>query len=576
MPAFQQMSLSPASPAMPFMYGPVVHPDPNLSGDVAYVAYFTAPRMGSYPGLPVPRPIRTRSFGNGLERSVSARESRSHSRHPETSRIKAEREHRSRRPRANTLLHERSSTDLRDEDDVHGSRAAQSLPDNMFFDQPAGNEANLAETTELPTPVDNQREISNHVDNSQPAAIKRESSAAHYCPGYVWDVLAPADIVAKYKNDKEVQKATKYQRPAGNYADLIGRALLESAPPYQLDVARVFKAIAAKHAHFTLDPRLLYNGIRHSINNNVAFTRVQRPHGEPHAQANHWRVTPGYEYWFEEGAQRPRAEPQPRRTASESSSIGPFHIEMDDSPEIPLRSLFEVNRRERARTPEASNVNMDVDRTPVGPTINRTPLARSAERPPRLDMQAIRSHSIMSGFSASAVTQGDNTPALSFDDGSSGRPSPFSFMDLSAFSIPQEATRNGGQEMASPDSSLGFPSSSFNVSSAFLSQQNSRKPLANKTNQQDSAGPSALGFSPFAKFSSHGGGFNLGYDQSPDIVSPLPQALAGSGLHKPVSVRSLSALSTTRPGSATTSVSSNSVSSLASAMDFSLVRSRHA
>lgn len=440
------------------------------------------------------------------------------------------------------------------------------------MDQSFGGGDYPSQAERSPAPASQQQEPAAET-SSRPALVKAESAPV-YCPAYVWDARAGAETVEKYKHNKEAQAGTKWARPPGNYADLIGRAMLESPPPHQLDVCAVFKSIVKKWPHFTLEPRLLYNGIRHGIANNAAFTRVQRPHGDPHSQARQWRVTPGYEYYFDISAQRPETVVQPRRIASSSSSIGPFEMEMDDSPEIPLRSLYESDDRKRARTPEASIRNTDIDRTPMGPAADRTPVARSVERPPRLNMEAIRSHSIMSGFSTSTSTQGEFTPALSFDGGSSARPSPFSLNYLPPINVPQEAVRPRSRELSEPDSCLGFPTSSFRTTSEFLNQQCSRVPLASKTNHQDT--PSALGFSPFANTKSQGVDYYREYDQSPDIISPLPRALNPSSAYKPVPIRSLSALSSNRSGSATTSVSGNTVSSLASAMDVSLVRSRNA
>jgi hypothetical protein len=583
LPQFQQMSLSPSSPAMPFMYGPVPHPDPNHVGDLTYVAYYTVPRMGHQTGMPIPRPSRRRPSISGYQRSVSARETRLGSIHPQNVQPKAETEHRSRRSRATTLSQGWPPADHQSASGIasgsEGFRPACSLPQDSHTQQPFSHDVmadDIMTPHEAPGPYPVPEAVTEETAEfpaCRPTQVKQEPDIKSYCPGYVWDVLASKSIVAKYKEDKAARAGTIYEKPAGSYCMLIGQALIEAPNPHQLDVASVFESIAAKYPYFTLDPRLLYNGVRHQINANAAFTRVQRLHGDPNARIRKWCITPGYEYWFIDGLEREKRERKPRRTVSESSSIGPFEMEMDDSPEIPLRMLFEADERRRAETPEAAIRNSDVDRTPMGPTNNRTPLARgSAERPPRLDMQAIRSHSMMSGLSAS--TEGDLTPALSLDGGSSARPSPYPLNELPPLSIMEEATRSRSREIASPDSCLGFPSSNFTATSTFLSQQSSRVPLAGKTNYQPS---STLGFSPFANSKPPSGKEQHGgYQQSPDIHSPLPQLSTGSGLQKPVPIRSLSALSSTRPGSATTSVSNSTVSSLASAMDVTLVRSRNA
>lgn len=124
---------------------------------------------------------------------------------------------------------------------------------------------------------------------------------------------------------------------------------------------------------------------------------------------------------------------------------------------------------------------------------------------------------------------------------------------------------------------MSFPTSTtksdFGASSAFIRGQSSRTPFSEVGNQRSGIAAPKFGFSPFVNFNANTGSWSQPDKAGNDLVD-RPLSKQGPLLHKPVPVRSLSALGMFRPGSATVATSTSTVSSLASAMDVSLIRSR--
>ena len=578
----QQMSLAGSSPGMPFAFSPMTMQGQGFMGgnQMAYVAMVPISMMGGAQPMMIPRSNEGTPAGHT---SHSLRESRRSSARP-VNPYEVKRETTSRQ-RAATMASHTPLTDYDNLPDTPTRPAYSSLPEGTplqeFGGLPLDNEFDglFAETEE---PMDSTLPRKKEKEPTKALSARRSSGNKPnvYCPQYVLDCQAPEHVRKALLNDKDARRGTKYARPTGSYTILIGKSILQASSKGDgLKVVEIFHSILEQYPYFTLDPRLLYNGIRHAVTHCVAFTKVQMPHGDISVQSRIWRVTPGYEYWFEAGHNSVAfLEARRKRTASQSSSgtEAPFEMEMDnESPEIPLISLFEQDRA-RATTPDQQNTAGDVERTPIGPASDRTPMARSSqERPPRLDMNATRSNSALSRMNASS--SGTLTPGLSSDAGSSVGPSSSLFLDMSSMDFPVDASWSHSRGVESAATCLGFQNSTtrsaFGASSTFIQGQSSRTPFSEVSNQRSAIATPKFGFSPFMNFNSNTGSWSQPDNTGNDLVD-RPLSKQGPLLHKPVPVRSLSALGMSRPGSATVATSTSTVSSLASAMDVSLIRSR--
>jgi hypothetical protein len=578
----QQMSLAGSSPGMPFAFSPMSMQGQGFMGgnQMAYVAMVPISMMGGAQPIMVPQTNDETLRGH---RSGSLRESRRSSTRP-IDPYQVKREIGSRQ-RAATMASHTPLTDYNNLPDTPTRPAYSSLPEGTplqdFGGMPLDGELDeFSAETQGPMEFALPAKKENGSVKNVPTKRLHDKKPNVYCPQYVLDCQAPEHVRKALLNDKDAQNGTKYAKPTSSYTILIGKTILQASSECDgLKVIEIFRSILEKYPYFTLDPRLLYNGIRHAVTHSVAFTKVQMPHGDISVQSRIWRVTPGYEYWFEAGHNSVAyLEARPKRTASQSSSSteAPFEMEMDDeSPEIPLISLVEQDRA-RATTPERQNAAGDVERTPIGPSSDRTPMARSSqERPPRLDMNAIRSNTVLSRMSASSC--GTLTPGLSSDAGSSVGPSSSMFLDMSNMEIPLDAGRPYSRGIDKAVAGLNFPNSAttsdFSASSASIRGQSSRTPFSEVGNQRSGIVAPKFGFSPFMNFNANTASWSRPDNAGNDLVD-RPLSKQGALLHKPVPVRSLSALGMSRPGSATVATSTSTVSSLASAMDVSLIRSR--
>ena len=547
---------------------------------MAYVAMVPISMMGGAQPIMIPQANDENLAGH---RSGSSRESRRPSTRP-MSPYQVKREIGSRQ-RAATMASHTPLTDYDNLPDTPTRPAYSSLPEGTplqdFGGMPMDNVFD-GFSGETEGPVESALPAKKEKESAMSVPSKRMSNRKPtiYCPQYVLDCQAPEHVRKALLNDKDAQTGTKYAKPTESYTILIGKAILQATSKGDgLKVIEIFHSILQRYPYFTLDPRLLYNGIRHTVTHSIAFTKIQMPHGDVSVKSRIWRVTPGYEYWFETGHNSVAYfETRPKRTASQSSSgtEAPFEMELDDeSPEIPLISLYEQDDA-RATTPERQDAAGDVERTPSGPSSDRTPVARSSqERPPRLDMNAIRSNSAISRMSGSSC--GTLTPGLSSDAGSSVGPSSSFFFDISNMEVPLDTGRPYSRGIVSAAAGMSFPTSTtksdFGASSAFIRGQSSRTPFSEVGNQRSGTVAPNFGFSPFVNFNANTGSWSQADKAGNDLVD-RPLSKQGPLLHKPVPVRSLSALGMSRPGSATVATSTSTVSSLASAMDVSLIRSR--
>jgi hypothetical protein len=369
---------------------------------------------------------------------------------------------------------------------------------------------------------------------------------------------------------EKVLRDKKFGKPNKSYATLCGEEFLSSPAPHYLHVQEIFCGIIERFAYFRFDPRLLYHGIRHVLSSNYAFERMDRPWGDQSGQARMWRIKPGQEELF---LPLSECESSPVLSSSGSSFRS---IPMDDlqirelDGDEPVQMIKEQRGLVPVRpcTPIRPVAGVDLERTPVaGPCVTNddTPMAipnrssrRSGMAPPVLRSQSALS--TMSGGSQIPPPTDLNDPQGSFPTSDIRG---VENMQYGWFNIPDVSMEGLGTKNTQTLPSMKLGSTHPNRACA-------RTPFNDRNNYQGSFPRTFLPVQQSVPIFTSQGRFDR--ESIRGNVGPIRPTSGKT--RRPVPIRALSSLSLNRPSAPTLAVQNTTVSSLASAMDMSLVRSR--
>lgn len=134
--------------------------------------------------------------------------------------------------------------------------------------------------------------------NKEEKIVKAKPTGVAF-PAYVDRVEIPTEWKEIYESGKDLPSG--FSRPPYDYAGLIGRVLLEGGDaPKRMTVAELFYALINKYPFYMAHPRLLYNGLRHNLTGCEALIKADRQWGDQ-ASSRYWTIKPGCEPCFGTG-----------------------------------------------------------------------------------------------------------------------------------------------------------------------------------------------------------------------------------------------------------------------------------
>jgi hypothetical protein len=175
-------------------------------------------------------------------------------------------------------------------------RVSSAAPVSVSLEPASGPQRSVSARPALETaPL--RRESNVNKEEKQPVTKVKQTGVAF--PAYVDRVEVPAEWKSIYDSGKELPSG--FSRPPYDYAGLIGRILLEGGDtPKRMTVAELFYALINKYPFYMAHPRLLYNGLRHNLTGCDALIKADRQWGDQ-ASSRYWTIKPGCESCFGTG-----------------------------------------------------------------------------------------------------------------------------------------------------------------------------------------------------------------------------------------------------------------------------------
>lgn len=175
-------------------------------------------------------------------------------------------------------------------------RVNSAAPATISLEPASGPQRSVSARPTLQTA--RKRRDSSVEKDKEPEATKTKPTGVAF-PAYVDRVEIPDDWKQIYESGQDLPAALA--RPPYDYAGLIGRVLLEDTDkPKRMTVAELFYALINKYPFYMAHPRLLYNGLRHNLTGCEALIKADRQWGDQ-ASSRYWTIKPGCESCFGTG-----------------------------------------------------------------------------------------------------------------------------------------------------------------------------------------------------------------------------------------------------------------------------------
>jgi hypothetical protein len=176
--------------------------------------------------------------------------------------------------------------------------SAAPMTTSASLEPASGPQRSISARPALETPSHRRRSspAKDETKKSAPAKVKPTGVAF---PAYVDRVKVPDEWKSIYESGNDLPSG--FSRPPYDYAGLIGRILLEGGgAPKRMTVAELFYALINKYPFYMAHPRLLYNGLRHNLTGCDALMKADRQWGDQ-ASSRYWTIKPGCESCFGTG-----------------------------------------------------------------------------------------------------------------------------------------------------------------------------------------------------------------------------------------------------------------------------------
>lgn len=178
-------------------------------------------------------------------------------------------------------------------------RVSSAAPATTAPLEPAsGPQRSISARPALETPSHRRRSSPTKEETKKAAPVKVKQTGVAF-PAYVDRVQVPDEWKSIYESGNDLPSG--FSRPPYDYAGLIGRVLLEGGGvPKRMTVAELFYALINKYPFYMAHPRLLYNGLRHNLTGCEALIKADRQWGDQ-ASSRYWTIKPGSESCFGTG-----------------------------------------------------------------------------------------------------------------------------------------------------------------------------------------------------------------------------------------------------------------------------------
>lgn len=178
-------------------------------------------------------------------------------------------------------------------------RVSSAAPATTAPLEPAsGPQRSISARPALETPSHRRRSSPTKEETKKSAPVKVKPTGVAF-PAYVDRVQVPDEWKSIYESENDLPSG--FSRPPYDYAGLIGRVLLEGGgPPKRMTVAELFYALINKYPFYMAHARLLYNGLRHNLTGCEALIKADRQWGDQ-ASSRYWTIKPGSESCFGTG-----------------------------------------------------------------------------------------------------------------------------------------------------------------------------------------------------------------------------------------------------------------------------------
>lgn len=178
-------------------------------------------------------------------------------------------------------------------------RVNSAAPTTTASLEPAsGPQRSISARPALETPSQRRRSSPAKEEGKKSAPVKVKPTGVAF-PAYVDRVKVPDEWKSIYESGNDLPSG--FSRPPYDYAGLIGRVLLEGGgAPKRMTVAELFYALINKYPFYMAHPRLLYNGLRHNLTGCDALMKADRQWGDQ-ASSRYWTIKPGCESCFGTG-----------------------------------------------------------------------------------------------------------------------------------------------------------------------------------------------------------------------------------------------------------------------------------
>lgn len=177
-------------------------------------------------------------------------------------------------------------------------RVSSAAPATTSLEPASGPQRSISARPALETPSTRRPTSLPKEEAKKPLPVKTKPTGVAF-PAYVDRVQVPDEWKSIYESGNDLPSG--FSRPPYDYAGLIGRVLLEGGGvPRRMTVAELFYALINKYPFYMAHPRLLYNGLRHNLTGCEALIKADRQWGDQ-ASSRYWTIKPGCESCFGTG-----------------------------------------------------------------------------------------------------------------------------------------------------------------------------------------------------------------------------------------------------------------------------------